>query len=72
MVFNSSNPFQIIQQIAGGYCLPSCLQVVADIGVADVLNETPQTATELPERVSANGDAFARILRFLSISLHKL
>ena len=31
-----SNPFATVQQIAGGYCLPRCLHVVADLGVHDV------------------------------------
>lgn len=25
------NPFQTLQHIAGGYCLPRCLHVVADL-----------------------------------------
>lgn len=36
-----------MQQIIGGYCLARCLHVVADLGVADALGETPQTATAL-------------------------
>ncbi len=60
------NPFEMLQQIVGGYCLPRCLHVVADLGVADVLDETPRTATELAASVSAHPDALGRVLRLLA------
>ncbi len=63
---NSSNPFETIQQIAGGYCLNRCLHVVADLGVADALEEIPQTASELAGIAGANADALGRVLRLLS------
>ncbi|HUP11433.1 MAG TPA: methyltransferase, partial [Niastella sp.] len=62
---NNVNPFETIQQIAGGYCLPRCLHVVTELGVADALNDTPQTAHELAGKVSCNSDALARVLRLL-------
>ena len=34
------NPVQTSLDIVGGYALPPCLHVVADLGVADVLDET--------------------------------
>ncbi len=60
------NPFATIQQIAGGYCLPRCLHVVADLGVADALDEMPRTAADLAAAVGANPDALARVLRLLA------
>jgi hypothetical protein len=48
------DPFLAVQQIASGYCLPRCLHVVADLGVADALGETPRPA------------ALARVLRLLA------
>jgi hypothetical protein len=60
------NPFDTIQQIAGGYGLTRSLHVVADLGVADALGETPQTAGELAKKVGANPDALGRILRLLA------
>ncbi len=60
------NPFEMLQQIVGGYCLPRCLHVVADLGVADMLDETPRTATELAASVSAQPDALGRVLRLLA------
>lgn len=62
----ATNPFQTIQHIAGGYCLSRCLHAVAELGVADVLNDTPQTATQLASAVSASADALNRVLRLLS------
>jgi len=35
-----TNPFASLTQIAGGYCLARSLHVVADLGVADALDET--------------------------------
>jgi len=61
------NPFSTLQQIAGGYCLSRCLHVVADLGVADVLDdEAPKTAADLAKAVGAHPDALGRVLRLLS------
>ncbi len=60
------NPFHTLRQIAGGYCLPRCLHVVADLAVADVLDETPRTAADLAAAVGAHPDALSRVLRLLS------
>jgi hypothetical protein len=61
-----TNPFAVLQQMAGGYCLPRCLHVVADLGVADALDETPRTATDLAASVGAHPEALDRILRLLA------
>lgn len=60
------NPFTALQEMAGGYCLPRCLHVVADLGVADVLGDAPQTAAALAAAVKADPDALGRVLRLLS------
>ena len=60
------NPFATLTQIAGGYCLPRCLHVVADLGVADALDETPRTAADLAASVGAHPDALGRVLRLLA------
>ncbi|HEX2282684.1 MAG TPA: methyltransferase, partial [Thermomicrobiales bacterium] len=60
------NPFATLTQIAGGYCLARSLHVVADLGVADVLDETPQTASDLAASVSAHPEALSRVLRLLA------
>lgn len=35
-----SNPFETLREIAGGYCLSRSLHVVANLAVADKLDET--------------------------------
>jgi O-methyltransferase domain len=61
-----ANPFAILEQMAGGYCLPRCLHVVADLGVADAIDNVPKTAAELAAVVDAHPDALDRALRLLS------
>jgi len=62
----NANPAQVVLQIAGGYCLPRCLHVVADLGVADALDDAPRTAEELAGAVGAHPDALGRVLRLLA------
>jgi hypothetical protein len=42
-----TTPVETLMQIAGGYSLSRCLHVVADLGVADALGDSPQTAAAL-------------------------
>jgi hypothetical protein len=60
------NPVQTVLNLAGAYALPRCLHVVADLGVADVLDETPRTAADLAGAVKADPDALSRVLRLLA------
>ena len=60
------DPVSTVLQIAGGHCLPRCLHIVADLGVADALDETPRTAAHLAASVGAQPDALGRVLRFLA------
>lgn len=60
------DPVSTVLQIAGGHCLPRCLHVVADLGVADALDETPRTAAHLAASVGAQPDALGRVLRLLA------
>lgn len=66
MLANGRSPVDTVLQIAGGYCLPRCLHVVADLGVADALNDTPRTAADLAAAVGAHPDALGRVLRLLA------
>jgi hypothetical protein len=61
-----STPFATLQLIARGYSLSRCLHVIADLGVADRLDETPRSAAELASAVGAHPDALGRILHLLS------
>jgi len=60
------NPIRTILDMAGAYAVPRCLHTVADMGVADVLGDAPQSAEELAKELSANPDALGRVLRLLS------
>jgi len=48
------------------YAVPRCLHMVAEIGVADALDESPGTAAELASATGMNPAALARVLRLLS------
>jgi len=61
-----ADPFETLRQIAGGYCLSRSLHVVAQLAVADHLDETPRTAAELAPSVGAHPEALHRVLRLLS------
>lgn len=60
------NPFETLQQIAGGYGVARSLHVIADLGVADVLGDDPQSAADLATRVGAHSDALGRVMRLLA------
>jgi hypothetical protein len=55
-----------IQQLAGGSVLPRCLHAVANAGVADALEDTPQDVATLAAATGLNVDTLARVLRLLS------
>jgi len=55
-----------ILQLAGGAVLPRCLHAVANLGIADALDEAPQTAASLAEATGTHPDALARALRLLA------
>jgi hypothetical protein len=63
---NELNPFETLRQMAAGYCLSRGLHVVASLGVADQLDETPRTAAEMAVSVGAHPEALDRVLRLLS------
>ena len=61
-----SHPFATLQQITAGYIVSRCLHVVADLGVADVLDETPRTAAELAALLDVHPGALGRVMVLLS------
>ena len=58
--------FSILQQMTSGYILSRCLHIVAEIGIADVLDNSPRTAAELANLAGVNADALNRVLALLS------
>ena len=57
---------ETILQSAAGAVLPRCLHAVANLGVADALGDTPQSAEMLAKATGTNADALARTLRLLA------
>src|SRR6476619_538253 len=53
-------------EISAGYWLPRALHVVADLAVADALDEKPRSAVYLAKEVGADADALDRVLRLLA------
>jgi len=75
MELSSSPPQQTIEEtesvmklieISAGYWLPRALHVVAGLGVADALDEEPQSAAYLSRKVGSDVDALDRVLRLLA------
>src|SRR5262249_55118429 len=59
------NPANDVIELTMSYAVPRCLHVVAELGIADSLEEAPRTAAELAMKAGANPDALARALRLL-------
>ena len=60
------DPTTTILQVAAGAVLPRCLHAVANLGVADALNDKPLSAESLAESTGAHPEALARALRLLA------
>lgn len=61
-----ANPIDRLLLTSSAFVLARCLHVVAELGVADVLNETPQTTTSLATATGTHAGALNRVLRLLS------
>jgi hypothetical protein len=57
---------ELVRDLINSHALARCVQVIAELGVADALEDRPATATELATRTGANADALNRILRLLA------
>jgi hypothetical protein len=62
---SEANPFAVIQNLSAGYYASRCLHVVAELGIADAMGDTPKSVEILAEETGANGDALFRVLRLL-------
>jgi len=63
---DAANAVMQVVQLATGFWFSRCLQAIAEIGVADILSDEPQSAAELAQAVGANADSLNRVLRLLS------
>jgi hypothetical protein len=60
------NPAQVLRELAAGHILPRCLHTVAELGVADALDDAPRSVGQLAAAVGADVDALHRVLRLLA------
>ena len=75
-IMAEASPFDTLLQISSAYVLSRCLHVVADLGVADALDDapphdtpphdTPMTAAALAQATGTDAGALSRVLRLLS------
>ena len=61
-----TDPPTTILQVAAGAVLSRCLHAVANLGVADALDDTPQSAERLAAATGSHAEALARALRLLA------
>jgi DNA-binding MarR family transcriptional regulator len=59
-----TTPFQLLR-VRDGLIIHQALYAVAELGVADLLQDGPRTATELARQLEVNESALYRILRAL-------
>ena len=58
--------FDTIMQITSGHSVARSLHVVAELGVADALDDSPRTSAELAKKTGTNPEALGRVLRLLA------
>jgi hypothetical protein len=61
-----TNPADDLLRISMSHGLPRCLHAVAELGIADALEESPRSAEELARDTGTHAGALARTLRVLS------
>ena len=62
----AESPFDTLMQVSMGFTLPRTLHVIAELGIADVLDETPRSVEALAAVTGTNAEALNRALRVLS------
>jgi len=62
----AESPFDTLMQVSMGFTLPRTLHVIAELGIADVLDETPCSVEALAAVTGTNAEALNRALRVLS------
>jgi hypothetical protein len=60
------NPANTLLELSMSYAVPRCLHVIADIGVADALGDSPRTAAELAASTGVDANALSRALRLVA------
>jgi hypothetical protein len=62
----AESPFDTLMQVSMGFTLPRTLHVIAELGIADALDETPRSAEALAATTRTDAEALNRALRLLS------
>src|SRR4051812_6443642 len=60
------NPADTLMQISGSQCVSRALHVVADLGIADALDDVPRTSAALAAATATDPETLARVLRLLA------
>ena len=60
------SPAETLQLLTGGYLLARCVQVVADLGVADHIDSRPVAVTDLASKTGSEPEALNRVMSLLS------
>src|SRR5262245_18132622 len=60
------NAINTVFKVSMGYSVPRCLHAIADLGVADALDDSPRTAAELAASTGTDAHVLARALRLVS------
>ena len=55
-----------VRQLAFGFVLPRCLHVIAQLGVADLLGDEPQTPEDLARATGTDPESLRRVMRTLA------
>ena len=61
------DPVEALLQLSAGSCASRALHAVADLGVADALDDIPQRAASLAAATGADAGALDRVLRLLAL-----
>ncbi len=62
---SANNASELIGVITG-YLLPRCVHVAAELGIADLLDDTPQSVETIAQAAHLQVDSLNRILRLLA------
>lgn len=62
----NDTPADTLLQVSMMHAIPRCLHVVADLGIADALDDVPRSAEDLASATGIHANALHRVLRALS------
>ena len=62
---DGNNPVDTLMRLSGAQCVSRALHVVADLGIADALGDTPQPSAALGRSTGTHAETLERVLRLL-------